>query len=476
MIKKIRFIEPGSTLPHKKSIANLFTYNQFIRNPSTGLILLTTITKQIVDDTLMYSEAISEIVFDDIYDADIVFIGINTFSAIRGYEIAKWIKKNSKAIVVFGGLHATLNYTESVNHGDYVLLGEGEEIIPLFIDAIQNERIVDFPGVAYKSNEQIIFTGNPVPPERFETIPDRHLVFKYHKVAKYDTLWPQVHASRGCPHNCDYCTVIKLFGRKTRTRNPENVIADIKQSIAFHHRNFIPRLNDVVWITDDNFHADREWAVALLNAIINSDLHCHFSIQARFEVGFDDELLDLMKKAGFIEVAMGIEFLEDESFTDFNKQSSRSEIVRSIQNIQKHGIGVRGLFMVGADNHMVGVGDKIVDFVIKNKIHGVLIQSMFFIPGTPAYDAYKNRLIHENWEKYNGNVVHFPKNIKPYELQQEIINASANIYSFKRLLHALVYYKWINKVLFLGEFFWHKSIRKELRNELPFLYSLETGR
>ena len=472
MIKKIRFIEPGSTLRHKNSLANLFTYNQFIRNPSTGLILLTTIAKQIVDDTLMYSEAISDIVFDDVYDADIVFIGINTFSAVRGYGIAKQIKDHSKAIVVLGGLHATLNYSESVNHGDYVLLGEGEEAIPLFIEAIQNRREILFPGVAFKRDEELVFTGAPVLLERFETIPDRHLVFGYHKVAKYDTLWPQVHASRGCPHNCDYCTVIKLFGRKMRTRSPENVVDDIRQSVAFHKRRGLPRLNDVVWITDDNFHADRAWAIALLKAIINSDLRCHFSVQARFEVGFDDELLDLMKEAGFIEVAMGIEFLEDESFKEFNKQSSRSEIIRSIQNIRKHGIGVRGLFIVGADHHTVGVGDKIIDFVIQNKIHGVLIQSMFFIPGTPVYDAYKDRLIHENWEKYNGNVVHFPQNIKPHELQQEIIRASARIYSLKRLAHALVFYRWIHKVLFLGEFFWHKSIRKELRKELPFLYDL----
>ena len=184
-----------------------------------------------------------------------------------------------------------------------------------------------------------------------------------------------------------------------------------------------------MWITDDNFHADRMWAVALLKAITDSDLRCHFSVQARFEVGFDDELLDLMKQDVFIEVAMGIKFLEDEPFIEFNKQSSLSEIIRSIQNIRMHGTGVRGLFIVGADHHTVGVGDKIADFVIQNKIRGVLIQSMFFIPGTPVYDAYKDRLIHENRGKHNGNLVRFPQNIKPHELQLEIICASTKIYS-----------------------------------------------
>ena len=114
MIEKIRFIEPGSDIPQKKSLFNLLTYNQFIRNPSTGLIILTTIVQEEINDTMMYSEAISEIDFNDVFTADIVFIGINTFSAIRGYEIAKKIKENSNAITVIGGLHATLNYTEAV--------------------------------------------------------------------------------------------------------------------------------------------------------------------------------------------------------------------------------------------------------------------------------------------------------------------------------------------------------------------------
>ena len=83
----------------------------------------------------------------------------------------------------------------------------------------------------------------------------------------------------------------------------------------------------------------------------------------------------------------------------------------------------------------------------------------------------KHVLIHENREKYNGNVVHYPKSISPYELQREIIHASAKIYSFKRLLANLFRYKWVNKILFLGEFFWQRSFRKELADELPFLKS-----
>lgn len=114
-------------------------------------------------------------------------------------------------------------------------------------------------------------------------------------MAGSNALWPQVHASRGCPHNCNYCAVIKLFGQKVRTRDPDNVIEDIKQAIEFYDNRIIPRISKVLWITDDNFFADRDWAIRVLNKIIENDIKYKFTIQARYEVGFDNEMLILLK-------------------------------------------------------------------------------------------------------------------------------------------------------------------------------------
>ncbi|MEL7657209.1 MAG: radical SAM protein, partial [Bacillota bacterium] len=289
----------------------------------------------------------------------------------------------------------------------------------------------------------------------------------------YNTLWPQVHASRGCPHNCDYCAVVRHFGRNVRKRTPENVIEDMKQAIEFHERKRIPRMSRVLWFTDDNFFADREWAISVLNAIIGSGIKYSFTVQARYEIGFDDEMLKLLKKAGFIEIAMGIEFLEDEAFEEYHKKSSYNEIVKSIHNIQKYDLNVRGLFIVGADNHEKGVGDRIVDFVLEHDIHGILIQSMYFVPGTPVYEMNKDRLLHRDWSKYNGNVVHYPKNISPYDLQCEIIHAIDRLYSVKRLIHVLRHEKWLDKVMYIGEYFWQKSVRTDLKNTLQELKRLK---
>jgi radical SAM superfamily enzyme YgiQ (UPF0313 family) len=432
---------------------------------------LATIANEEVDDTLMYSESISRIPIDDIIDADIIFLSIFTFAATRGYKLAKFLKKHSKAIIVLGGLHASMNYKEAVKYCDYVMTGEGDETILQFIKALKNNKPLDFPGLAYIRNKELVYTGNPTPPENIDTIPNRYLVYNYHKMAAWHyTIWPQVHASRGCPHNCDYCAVVRHFGHKVRTRTPANVVADIEEAILFHQPPIFKRLMNFLWITDDNFFANRSWAIEVLTLMIHSDIICKyktkFSIQARYEVGFDDEILDLLKKAGFAEVAMGIEFIEDESFKSYHKKSTKEEIIDAIKNIQKHGINVRGLFIMGSDNQTKGAGKRLAEFVDKYHIKGVLIQSMYFVPGTPVYDANKDNLLHENWSKYRGHVVHYPKNMSPYEMQLETIDASRRVYSLKNTIKALLTYSFFDKALYLGEAFWQMSVRSDLKKEL----------
>ena len=467
-IKKIRFLEPGN-LPYRPSIKNLYVYDKYIRTPSVGLLTLATVVKRHYDDVFMYSESISRIKWKDVLDADIVFLGIFTYAAIRGYELADYIRQNSNAKVVMGGLHASMNYPEACEHCDYVILGEGEESVPELMDALKSDSPVDgVKGIAFKNGDEIVVTGKRCPPEDIDIIPDRDLLYRYRKMAGHNTMWAQVHASRGCPHNCDYCALVRHFGRKVRKRSPQNIVDDIRYSIDFHDKRH-HRLAKMLWLTDDNFFADREWAMEVLHAIIDSGIKYHFTIQARYEVGYDDEMLDLLKQAGFDELAMGIEFLEDEAFQNYHKQSTYRDIERSVENIQRHGLRVRGLFIVGADNHEKGVGDRLADFVISHNISGVLIQSMYFVPGTPVYETHRDRLIDQNWARYNGSVVHYPERISPYDLQLEIIHASRRIYSRKRLVHAVFRKRGLERLLFVGEYFWHRSIRADLKAELPYL-------
>ena len=466
---KIRFIEPGNR-PYRKSPLNYFVYDRYIRTPSNGMLILAAILKEAYDDVYCYSESISKIKWDDVLDADLIFITIFTFNANRGYELAAYIKKNSRAKVVFGGLHATLNGEEAVQHGDYVLQGEGDETILPFVRVLEGDGdMTDIPGILYQTDGRMVSTGRPRPPQQIETIPARQLLYRFQKMAGHNTIWPQVHASRGCPHSCDYCALVAAFGRGVRLRAPETVVEDIRQAIAFFdtgHR----RLAKVLWITDDNFFADRDWAVQVLQAIIRSGIRYAFTIQARYEVGLDDEMLELLKQAGFVELAVGIEFLEDQSFQSYHKQSTYAGVLQAVQNIQRHGLRVRGLFIVGADGHEKGVGNRLADFVLQYNIAGALIQSMYFIPGTPVYETHKDQLLEkDNWARCTGKVVHRPQKLSPIELQKEIITASKRIYSFPRLVQAILRKRGLDRILFMGAYCWQMSVRQDLRRDIRCL-------
>ncbi|NLW11235.1 MAG: B12-binding domain-containing radical SAM protein, partial [Clostridiaceae bacterium] len=227
---KIRFLEPGNQ-PYRKSPLNYFVYDKYIRTPSHGLMTLAAIVKRVEEDVLIYSESISKINWSDVFEADVIFISIFTFNAIRGYELAEHIRRNSRATVVIGGLHATLNYAEAASHCDYVLVGEGDETILKLLRSIKSEEKAAFAGIAYYVDEQLIFTGRSEPPADIDVIPARGLLHNYRKMAGHSTVWPQVHASRGCPHKCDYCALVHAFGRGVRTRSPQNVVSDIKEAI-----------------------------------------------------------------------------------------------------------------------------------------------------------------------------------------------------------------------------------------------------
>ena len=157
---KVRFIEPGNR-PYKPTPLNYFVYDRYIRTPSVGLNTLATIVKRRVEDTLMYSESISRIPVKDLLDADVIFIGVFTFAAVRGSQIARYLKKHSKAVIVLGGLHASMNYQEAVRYCDYVLLGEGDETILQFLDVLEPVSYTHLEGRCWRSG-----TGSPTGPGR----------------------------------------------------------------------------------------------------------------------------------------------------------------------------------------------------------------------------------------------------------------------------------------------------------------------
>ncbi len=238
----------------------------------------------------------------DLCDADFVGISIMTPTAMRGYDIARAIRRLSpRPRIAFGGVHATFRPEEAVGFGDYAVQGEAENVIADLVEG----RVE--PGVV---------RGRPVEDLDALPVPDFDLIHQFRH------LWEERHSqkayrlpvltSRGCPHSCLYCSVTAMFGRRVRRRSVEKVIEDVRGFYRQGYRSF--------FFYDDNFTADRERTRRLLEGI--QDLDIAWNAQVRLDFHWrnaarrdesDTDLLRLMRRAGGDTLYVGYETIEDET-------------------------------------------------------------------------------------------------------------------------------------------------------------------
>ena len=184
-------------------------------------------------------------------------------------------------------------------------------------------------------------------------------------------------------------------------------MADIRESIRFFHRGHV-RLAKDLWLTDDNFFADRDWAMSVLRAIVDSGIRYRFNVQARYEgkLRRRDAPTFSGRPASSSWIWASSFWTTPPSPPTRRAPGRRSSTPSATSAPTASASG--GLFILGSDDQEAGVGDQLADFVIQNHIQGTLIQCMYFVPGTPVYEANRDRLLHQDWSKYNGNAVHFP--------------------------------------------------------------------
>ena len=404
--------------------------------PSMGPIIIASLLKQKGHTAEVLSEYVTEFSVEEINEADLVGISITTYNAKRGYDIARRVKKP----IVFGGFHASLLPEECLSFGDYVITGDGHSIVGL-ADYLEREgafAIEQIPNLVYKNGEKITYNHSET--NSVNVIPDFSLVKNYYKnnlnrILRIPLL---TSASRGCHCHCTFCAIKAIFP-DFKKKDKMTLIKDIKNQISNQHffSKFLPK---IVWITDDNFFSDKEWAKDILRELSTLKTHYRFVIQARPDIATDDELLELLKDAKVGIVYMGIESLDQKSLDNFNKELSVRDIEFAIKKIRSHGINVHGLFVFGDDEFKKGDGLKIAEFVRRQKLSGALIQPLIPFPKTKLYEKLKaeGRLLHEDWQHYNGKVVFKPKNMTAAELQKEIYDCYKKVFSPLRVFNFIL--------------------------------------
>ncbi|MCX6384874.1 MAG: radical SAM protein [Actinobacteria bacterium] len=429
-IEKIVLIETKSPGLHIFSAAKL---------PRLGIAIIATILNKNGFKVKAYCEDFAAIDYNEVKDADLVGISSITSTSTRSYKLINEIKKiNPDVPIIMGGAHPTFMPEEVIENGsDYAVRGEGERTILELIDAIEGKiNFEDVKGLSFKKDGNFIHNEDRELIENLDELPypDWSLLENHEEIN-----YMPIQTSRGCPYNCRFCSVIKVFGRKYRFRSVDSVIAEIKHLLKIFEGTKAKR----IFFYDDNFSANRKRVKSLLNKILDQKIKMPtwFS-QDRLDIAEDEELVELMAKAGCMRIMAGIESINPKTLQEYNKGQKVEGIKEAISVLHKHGIGVHGMFVLGGENDDIDSIKKTMSFIIENKIDTVQIMMLIPFPGTEIYNEYKQqgRMIFDgakDWYLYDGHHVVFQPNlIAPWDLQAKVsIDVMSSIYSYYRALN-----------------------------------------
>jgi radical SAM superfamily enzyme YgiQ (UPF0313 family) len=466
-IQKVILIEPS------EKTYNIFSY---VKMPKLGLPILGSVLKRHGFEVEIYVEKFASINWGKINEADLVGISAITQTALESYQCAD--KVTSLGIpVIMGGPHVSFEPDEALEHCDYVVKGEGEETLPELIAALnQGGDLKKIEGISFKSSEGI--THNPwrKPSNNIAYSPDFTLIHGYKEYrGKYVTKMLNggvipIATSRGCPHTCSFCSVIKMFGRAYRTLTPDQVLAEIK-----HQVNATGSMK--LFFADDNFAENKQRAKEILTRIIDEKLKLDIVAQIRLEAARDEELLKLMYKANLRYVFIGLESINPKTLAGFKKCQNKQDMIEAIQKLHKHKISIHGMFIVGTDDDDLDTVRQTVQFSMANRLDTMQLLSIMPLPGTELYQDLKskNKLLTTNYSLYNGHyVVNLPDHISPSHLQREIIWGHKKFLGWRNILRDLMTGQGYCAIKFkiVGHFLGRKIYSEEVKH-IKFLESIE---
>ncbi|MFW6123617.1 MAG: B12-binding domain-containing radical SAM protein [Acidobacteriota bacterium] len=427
-MSKIVFIEPKAP--------NLHIYSQF-KLPRLGIYILGALMKKKGWDVDMIYEEKEKIDYSDFDSVDMVGISTITSTAPRAYKIAERIH-DLGIPVIMGGPHVTFLSEEALEHADFVIRGEGEDALMKFMDAWEGDGdYSSVPSLSYKKDGKSFH--NPKGPmiEDLDEIlfPDFGSTYTKNSRIKRQTI--PVQTSRGCPFDCEFCSVTGMFGKKFRFRSTQNVIEELQRYNEKHNH---------IFFYDDNFAANRKRMKFLLESMIKENFKFDWSTQVRVDVAKHEDLLKLMYKAGCRTLYIGLESINPRSLMAMKKNQTVEQIKEAVKVIQKHKIRIHGMFIFGFDDDDWQTVKETIKFAKKAGISSTQFLILTPLPGSKLYHRIvsQGRLIFKDWSLYDAHHVVFrPAKFTFMALQKAQIISHKKFYSLKRSVKKFFQFKWI---------------------------------
>lgn len=349
----------------------------------------------------------------DLDDApDLVGLTAMTPLAPRAYEIAGLYRARGVRSVM-GGFHASMLPEEAKRHVDAVVVGEAEEVWPRLLADAARDRLRPF----YRAEARPDLAG--LPPARRELLHKRGYLF-------HNTM----QTTRGCPFDCDFCSVTAFYGHTLRPRPLEDVERELQAMDGGP---------GYVFLVDDNIFGNTAHARKLFALLGRYPFR--WVSQSSITLADHPDLLRLAAESGCCGLFVGFESLVPEAFEGIRKPFGRPErYVEAVKRFHDHGIGIQGSFVFGYDWDSAATFEQVHQFAHETRLDSAFFTILTPFPGTKVHERLKQegRILTTAWERYDmSHVVFRPRCMPADELEERYHDLNRRFFSFPSLLRRL---------------------------------------
>ncbi len=322
--------------------------------------------------------------------ADLVIICMSTPDALRGYELAAAFRQRGIP-VIFGGLHPSFMSEEALQHGDAVICGEAEQLLPAVLQDFRNHRL-----------QRIYRNEAPVSIQRMRPYPQALI-----DLNAYGGL-NSVMVSRGCKFKCEFCTVHKFFPT-FHYRPVGEIVDEIKASGGQYFE-----------LHADNLIADRDYAMELFAAL--KPLNIYWLAEATLNIAEYPDILEAAAESGLFYLLIGLETPSQTALDAAGKKFIRiNRAKENIARLHEYKIAVDSAMIFGFDQHNEDIFEESLDFVADIQLDHCDSVILTPFPGTDLFSRYQRegRILTRDWSKYDCNHAVFqPAQMTPAQLEQ----------------------------------------------------------
>lgn len=327
-------------------------------------------------------------------------VGINClFSGLfkNVLDVAKFVKRHDADIAVaVGGIHPTLFYSdimENVGEIDCVFIGEGEQAFASFIRYKDGgAALEDLDSICLRADDRIVVKPKKSYIKDIDTIAPPYYsdIIANYRLSPANWYNPNgieisdiqltMLTSRSCPNQCSFCAMQYVMGNKYRAHSPERVMREIRYAYDTHGINYF-------LLMDDNFTFDRERAVKICRLIVESGMKIALEAPNGLMMRkLDDELIDLMTKAGFIRVHLAVEsgspYIRN---TIMRKNISNEKMHDVIRACKRNNIYAMAFIIVGMPEDTAQTLEETIRFLEESELDNFNPNRLIPLPGTKLF-------------------------------------------------------------------------------------------